>query len=167
MPALPNIAVLVYEPPPITVVTDDLRIAVAVTEPDLAVVVVPGLPGQNGMDGTGSGDGLDIAEINATENISALSLVTASGKTANSATVGHFNHVVGMTMDPVLNGFIATCVVEGEVTDPSWSWTANLKLFLNGTTISTTPASSGFSQLVGLTRNSNTIFLRLDVPILL
>lgn len=163
MPALPNIAVLVYEPPAITVVTDDLRIVVAVTEPDLAVVVVPGLPGQDGT-GTGGSD-LDTAAIPATENIASLSLVTINGKTADSSNLTHFNRVVGITMDAVLNTFLATVIVEGEVTDLSWSWTAGQKLFLNGTTLSTTPVTTGFSQLIGLTRNSNTIFIRLEVPI--
>jgi hypothetical protein len=122
---------------------------------------VAGLPGSSG------GGGPDIVEINATQNLPALSFVTAGGQVANSTIFGHFNHVVGITMAAVNSGFIAQVVVEGEVTDSNWNWPSNVKLFLNGTTLSTTPASAGFSQLVGITRNSSTVFIRLDVPILL
>ena len=109
----------------------------------------------------------DTADIVATANIAALQLITAGGAVANSSNVAHFNRVVGIVMIATLSGFIATATVEGEVTDGSWGWTPNVKLFLNGTALSTVPPSSGFSQLVGLTRNSNTVFIRLLSPILL
>lgn len=108
---------------------------------------------------------IDTADIAATEDIPALSLVTANGKVADSANLSHFNHVVGLSMIAVPNGNIATVVVEGEVTDLSWSWTTNDKLFLNGTTLSTLPPSSGFSQFIALARNSQTIFVRLQIPV--
>jgi hypothetical protein len=106
----------------------------------------------------------DIAEIQAAVDIPALSLITANGQIADSNNIAHFNRVVGIVMAAVLTGFIAEAVVEGE---PSWSWAPNSKLFLNGTTLSATPPSSGFSQLVGIARNVQTVFIRLQVPILL
>lgn len=109
---------------------------------------------------------LDTADIPATENIPALSLVTASGKIGDSNNLAHFNHIVGITMDAVLNGFIATCVVEGEVTSGTWSWANNDRLYLNGTTLSTVaPIAGAFCQYIALARNSQTIFVRLQKPI--
>lgn len=109
---------------------------------------------------------IDQVTVVATENIAALSLVTANGKTGDSNNIAHFNHIVGITMDAVLNGFPATVVVEGEVTDGAWSWVNNDKLFLNGTVLSTVaPTSGGFCQYIALARNSNTIFVRLQKPI--
>jgi hypothetical protein len=108
---------------------------------------------------------VDTAEVVASEDLPALCLVTAGGEIADSNNLFHFNHVLGILMTPVAADNVATIVVEGEVTDLTWSWTANQKLFLNGTSISTVPPSAGFSQLVGITRNSHTIFIRLQVPI--
>lgn len=109
----------------------------------------------------------DTAEINATMNIPGLSLVTANGQVADSSNTFHFNHVVGISMDAVLSGNIATLVVEGEVTNLSWGWTTNDKLFLNGTVLSTIPPTSGFSQMIAIARNNNVIFIRLQQPILI
>lgn len=120
-----------------------------------------------GEPGSGGEPSPDEAEIVATENLPALSFVTAGGQVANSSNTSHFGRVVGITMEAILSGFVATLFVEGEVTDLSWSWTANQKLFLNGTTLSTVPATTGFSQLVGITRNSSTVFIRLNAPVLL
>lgn len=158
-----GVVVAIEEPPEITVISDSPAVVVAVEQPDTVVLIAPGIQGASGT-GT-EGDDLDTAEIVATETIPALSLVTAGGKIADSNNPGHFNHVVGITMDLVSNGFVATCVVEGEVTDASWSWAPDVKLFLNGTTLSTIPVSAGFSQLIGISRNSNTVFIRLQVPI--
>jgi hypothetical protein len=101
-----------------------------------------------------------LSEIAAAEDIPAFSLVTAGGEIADSSNMAHFNHVIGITLEAVLTGFIAFLVTEGEVTNPLWSWAPNIKLFLNGTNLSLTPPSSGFSQLVGVSRNSETVFIR-------
>jgi hypothetical protein len=116
------------------------------------------------MPGTIPSD-VDTADVVASVDLPALCLVTAGGEIADSSNPFHFNHVLGILMTPVAVDNVATLVVEGEVTDLTWSWTANQKLFLNGTAISTIPPSTGFSQLVGITRNSHTIFIRLQVPI--
>lgn len=108
---------------------------------------------------------VDTAEVVAAEDLPALCLVTAGGERADSGNIAHFNRVLGILMTPVLVDNVAVLVVEGEVTDLTWSWTANQKLFLNGTSISTVPPATGFSQLIGNTRNSHTIFIRLQVPI--
>lgn len=159
-------AVAVLVDNPITVVPNNPAIAVAVASPEVAILVVPGLPGPPGSGGGGGSSDLDTADIVATEDIPALKFVTAGGQVADSSNLAHFNHVVGISMEAVLSTFVATLATEGEVTDPSWNWTANQKLFLNGTTLSTTPPTSGFSQYVGITRNSHTVFIRLQLPIL-
>jgi hypothetical protein len=109
----------------------------------------------------------DTADINATENIPAFSLVTANGKIADSSNTTHFNHVVGLSKVAVLNGFVVTVTVEGEVTNPSWSWTNNDKIYLNGTSLSTTAPLTGFNQFIAIARNNNTIYVRLQQPVLL
>jgi hypothetical protein len=108
---------------------------------------------------------LDTAEVNATVDIPAFSMVTADGKIADSSGFGHFGHVVGISLVFTLTGFVVTVVTEGEVTNPAWTWINNQKIFLNGTSLSTTPPTSGFSQFIALARNNNTIYVRLQQPI--
>lgn len=110
---------------------------------------------------------IDTADINLTEDIPAFNLVTANGKRANSSTLFHFGHVIGLSTVAVLNGFTDTVVVQGEVINGGWSWINNDKIFLNGTSLSTTPPTTGFSQYIGTAKNNNTIFVRLQQPILL
>lgn len=109
---------------------------------------------------------VDTADINANVDIPAFSLVTANGQIADSTNLFHFGHVVGLSTTLTLNGFIDTVVTEGEVTGP-WTWTNNDKIFLNGTSLSTTPPTTGFSQFIAIARSNNTIYVRLQQPILL
>jgi hypothetical protein len=106
-------------------------------------------------------------EVNATEDIPRLALVTSTGKVADSNNIVHFNRVVGISLVPVSNGNIATLVVSGEVSSSFWTWTPNLKLFLNGTALSIIPPATGFSQMIAVTRNDHTIIIRMQPPILL
>lgn len=111
--------------------------------------------------------GLDTASINIAVDIPAFTLVTANGEIADSSNIFHFGHVVGLSTVAVLSGFTDTVVAEGEVTNGSWSWTNNDKIFLNGTSLSTISPSTGFSQFIAIAKNNNTIYVRLQQPILL
>jgi hypothetical protein len=107
----------------------------------------------------------EAVEIVAAEDLPARSFVTAAGRVADSTNVLHMNHVIGITMTDVPSGNVAIVVVEGEVSDSTWSWSADTKLFLNGTSLSTVPPSVGFSQLLAISRNDQAIFIRLQTPI--
>lgn len=108
---------------------------------------------------------LDAVEVNATEDIPAFSLITMGGKIADSSNTAHFNHVVGIVIEDFANGQVATAIIEGEIGNPDWSWPSDRKLWLNGTTLSLFPPSSGFSQLIAISRNSQSVFIRLQIPI--
>lgn len=106
-------------------------------------------------------------EFLATENIPAFSLATAHGKIANSNNLLHFNKVIGMVVEDIANGTIGYATVDGEVINTLWAWSPGSKFFLNGTTISLTNPSSGFSQMVAVARNSNIIIMKLGEAVLL
>ena len=114
-----------------------------------------------------SGGGQELIDINAAENLPAFAMVTVNGNIADSSNVAHYGKVVGMTTIAVLSGNIASLVDDDEVTNPLWSWSAGQKLFLNGTSLSTTPPSSGFCQMVAVARNNTTVVMRIEIPILL
>jgi hypothetical protein len=120
-----------------------------------------------GIQGPAGQSGPETFEVAATEDIPAFSFVTANGKVADSGNSAHFNRIVGITPVAVSSGFIVTVLGVGEVLNVLWNWTPNAKLFLNGTTLSAVPPTSGFNQLVAVARNDQTIIVRMEVPILL
>jgi hypothetical protein len=117
-----------------------------------------GDPGANGV-------GVSTADVVASENLNAFDFVTAGGARADSDNLAHLGHIAGMTPEAVLSGFVAHLVSMGEVTNSGWSWAANAKLFLNGTGLSTVAPSTGFSQIVALSRNSDTVIIQLGDPV--
>jgi hypothetical protein len=110
---------------------------------------------------------MDAVEVVATEDLAAYVAVTATGALANSANLAHFGRVIGITSNAISSGFSGLLRDSGEVTNTGWSWTAGTKLFLNGTVLSSTPPTTGFSQLIAIARNSHTVFVQLEPPILL
>ncbi len=144
---------------------EDTNITVENQESVIEIIEVHDL-GPQGPPGEG-GDGTVLVQVVAAEDIPAYHFVTSDGSIANSNNTSESNNVVGITRDPVSTGFVANLVAGGEITNPSWNWTVNSKLFLNGTSISITPPSTGFIQLLGVARNSHTIIIRLDTPYLL
>lgn len=131
--------------------------------PQIIEIVTTGPQGPAGE----SGGGEPTIEVVAAEDIPAFSAVTAQGNVGDSSNTAHYGKVVGIAQTDVTSGFIATLVVDTELTNPLWSWSPNTILFLNGTLLSATPPSSGFSQVVAVARNATTIIVRLEPPILL
>ena len=105
--------------------------------------------------------------VNANENISAYSVVTADGYIANSATVNQRNRIVGINPTAISNGFAGDVVAGGKITNAAWSWTPGDKIFLNGTSLSTTAPSTGFVQMLGIANKSDTIEIQIKQAVLL
>lgn len=106
-----------------------------------------------------------IVEIVAAEPITAYSVVTVDGYLADSADLSAFNRVLGVSNEAMATGFPVSVVQKGIVENPAWAWTTGDRIFLNGGSLSTTPVSSGFSQLIGLAKDSQTIVVECEDPI--
>lgn len=119
-----------------------------------------GSAGSSALDPAGS-------TVLAAEDLPAFSVVTVGGNIADSNNTAHFSRVAGITIDDVASGFIATVELEGEITNPAWSWSPNDKLFLNGTSLSTSAPTTGFAQMVAIARTTETIMIRIGAPVLL
>jgi len=105
--------------------------------------------------------------FNSTDTITAYDVVTSTGKVADSSTLSHRGKIIGIAKASVSSGFIGVARGIGSITNASWSWTIGDKIFLNGTSLSTTAPSSGFSQFIGTAIASDTIDIQLGIPILL
>jgi hypothetical protein len=101
------------------------------------------------------------------ENLPAFVAVTSTGLRANSSTFAHFGKVIGIIIAAVNLGFSGDVTVIGEVQNLGWSWTAGDVIFLNGNSLASSAPVSGFSQKIGTAKNSTTIVVELETPVLL
>lgn len=139
-----------------------------------------GLPGQGfvgpqgpignvGPQGNSGATGLDggLISIVAFENIPEFSVVTSTGRNADSSNLSHLNRVVGISTSAIDSGFSGQIREIGEIQNVGWSWIMGDVIYLNGTSLSTIAPGSGFSQLIGTAKNSTTIIVELGETILL
>lgn len=100
----------------------------------------------------------------ATVNIPAFAAVISTGKPADSSNMGHFGKVIGMAPAAIANGFSGSIVESGDVTNPAWTWTTGDLIFLNGTSLSTTPPSVGFAQYIAIAKGPTVVVVELGTP---
>jgi hypothetical protein len=103
----------------------------------------------------------------ASELISAFSLVTHDGYNADSSNVFHRGKIAGMSIEDIATGTSGKVVSVGIVVNPLWSLSVGNILYLNGTSISIVPPSTGFRIQVGEVLSSTSVYMRISEPILL
>ena len=108
-----------------------------------------------------------IIEVVASENLPIYRLITSDGYLADSNNIFHRVKIAGITLEVINTGFSGKVLVSGEVINNSWNFTPNSDVFLNGTNLSNTVPSTGFSINLGVTKNSNTLILNIKNSILL
>jgi len=108
-----------------------------------------------------------VVEFVAAENVAAYDLATSDGYIADSTDVTMRNKVIGIANSAVLSGNTGQATGFGEIQNVGWSWLLGSKIFLNGTSLSETPVSSGFSLLIGTAVASDTINVNIQPSILL
>jgi len=84
---------------------------------------------------------------------------------ADRTNAAHLGLVVGITRGAVGSGETTEVQVYGPMREASWTWTADLPIFVgtNGT-LTQTPPTSGFSQQVAVAKNATDIFIDLQPP---
>jgi predicted RecA/RadA family phage recombinase len=108
-----------------------------------------------------------ISTLVASQFLAAFTVVTSTGERADSSNLAHFGKVIGVTLADIASGFSGNIADGGEVQNLSWTWPSGNVIFLNGVGLTTTPPIIGFSQKIGLVKNSSTIWLELETPVLL
>ena len=75
---------------------------------------------------------------------------------------------LGLTTGAVADGALASVQFAGPITEPSWSWTPNLPVFVGAAGVPTqTPPSSGFHATVGVAVSATSMVIQLKSPIVL
>lgn len=108
-----------------------------------------------------------LIDFTATTTISVFDPVTSLGTIADSTIVAQRNKVIGINTYAVGSGFIGQAVGFGKIVNNLWSWTIGDKIFLNGTSLSTTAPTVGFIQIIGTATASNVIDVKLAQSTLL
>jgi hypothetical protein len=99
--------------------------------------------------------------------LTAFTVVTIAGVPASSNNLAHVNKIAGVLTTSVPEGYEVDAVAEGEVTNPSWTWDAGMVLYLNGTTISQTPPTTGFVVKIGQALTTTMIYVHLSESVVL
>lgn len=112
--------------------------------------------------GSGGGSGSTqsnavITEIVAINNITAFKAVNGNGTESDSSNVMEMDKCIGVSKATILAGFSGEVVTSGDITNPSWSFGTGNVVYLNGNNLSLTHPISGFCQIIGVSKNSNTI----------
>ena len=106
--------------------------------------------------------------VTATANIPAFSPVISTGKVADSSNPSQsFGRVIGVASAAISSGSAGQVITSGLVTNPLWSWTTGDPIFVNGTSLASTPPSSGFVQQIGTALTPTSIVVSITDPVLL
>lgn len=108
-----------------------------------------------------------LIKVVARESIPRFVAVNSWGERANNQGVRSYGKVLGVTQDTVSIGMEATVVFNGEIINSLWSWAPGSIVFLNGSSLSTIPPLTGFSQKLGIVKNQSTLLVELGEPIML
>lgn len=142
------IVVTVFEPQPISVVTQILR----------------GSAGANGVDGGTFIKDSAIAAV----NLSGHRMVCKNDDNQLIYANPHFDNygVLGMTMGSASQNALGEYLISGAIEENSWSWVPGKPLFLqNNGQISQVPPSTGFLLQVGKALTPSKIFVQIQLLI--
>jgi hypothetical protein len=143
-------------------------ITLADAAPELIELALQGPPGPPGPPGAA---GAQTLTLTAAADLSGHRMVvaTAAGALyADPGTPAHADMLVGLTTGAALTGTPADILAAGELTEPSWSWTPGLPLYVvAGGLLSHTPPASGWVQMVAQALSSTRILLGIRQSIFL
>jgi len=87
---------------------------------------------------------------------------------ADTTDSGDLGQVIGLTVSASLIGEDTQVQFLGDLTEPSWTWTAGDPVYFNASGVPTqAPPTSGFSQIVGFASTATKIYVQLREPIAL
>ena len=168
--------VLQHAPTPVVIKKDDGTALVVQTKETTVVVAVaeqgpPGPPGEDGAPGSGGGAS-NVMEYVADGALGGHRIVraTAAGKVGyvDPSDPDQAHATLGLTTGAVADGALASVQFAGPITEPSWSWTPNLPVFVGAAGVPTqTPPSSGFHAPVGVAVSATSMVIQLKSPIVL
>ena len=103
----------------------------------------------------------------ASVNILKYDIVTSDGYIADSTITSNRRKIVGIATEAFTIGNFGDVQTIGEIQNPSWVFTIGVPLFLNGTSLTQYPPTSGFIQRIGMAIGVNTLDINFGPSVLL
>ena len=137
------------------------------TTVELLEIAVQGPPGPQGVPGPASGDGVTAPAGEAIGGHRGV-VTDAAGLAwyADNTNPSHLGRFAGVTLGAVAAGGTASIVRAGNITEPTWNWTAHAPVFLstNGLLTQTLPLT-GYLQVVGIALSPTVLFVNPREPL--
>lgn len=136
------------------------------------VVVTRGIPGPRGLQGLPGQSGASYLTYLADGALGGQRVVraTTAGKVdyVDPSDPAQAHAAIGLTMGAAADGAPINVQFSGEMTEPSWAWTANLPIFIGANGVPTqTPPASGFQAAIGVATSPTAIVIQIKSPIVL
>ena len=104
--------------------------------------------------------------IVAHESINQFSVVTNTGYHADSSNLLHRGRVKGIALTSIANLTSGYVISEGVIDNPAWTWTTGQIIYLNGTSLSITPPTTGFRVIIGEAITATKLYVHISESIL-
>lgn len=127
---------------------------------------------------TGPNDGGWITPAASSEQVAYVAAETLSGHVAvilnddgeiekgDNTNSDHIGRVIGVTTQAITIGATGYVQTYGPLTEPSWTWTMGLPVFLSTAGgLTQTPPATGFFLKIGIPEDTTTLFVRIGEPI--
>lgn len=105
--------------------------------------------------------------VEAVQDVLAFLPITANGQIADSSNLAHRLKVIGISTAAALTGFNIVVQFQGLIINPTWSWTAGQKIYINNAGLSSASPSAGWSMSIGRAMGATKILIDLGQPFLL
>ena len=120
--------------------------------------------------GSGSGASYEAVQYTAGETLSGHVVVVLndSGEVvkADNTNADHLYRIAGITTQAISSGAVGYVQTYGQLTEPTWSWTMGLPVYMSTTGgLTQTPPSTGFLLKIGTPEDATTLFIRIGEPI--
>jgi hypothetical protein len=133
---------------------------------------VPGLRGATGPKGDPGQSGASYLTYFADGALGGQRVVraTSAGKVGyvDPGDPAQAHAAIGLTMGAAADGASINVQFSGEMSEPSWSWTANQPIFAGANGIPTqTPPATGFQAAIGVAISATAMVIQIKSPIVL
>jgi hypothetical protein len=105
-------------------------------------------------------------DVLAVDDLPKFIIATADGKIANSSDITQMGKVLGIVWVAAHPGFMSRVRILGQIENTAWSWAPGAILYLNGTSISATAPTTGFSVKIGYASAPTKIIIELGEQIM-
>lgn len=105
--------------------------------------------------------------VEAAEDIEEFVPITADGYACDCTNVAHYGHLIGISTDDTVAGFMINVRRGGLITNSAWSWTPLATIFCGIDGLTMSPSAGRWTQVIGIAQTETSMLVIIGEPILL